>query len=55
MSTLPPLWQVMDSAITPGLGSGKGESETSRGLPSASAALASRFTVGCVQLPPSQP
>src|SRR5215470_7443621 len=57
MSTLPPLAQVRGKATTPGRRSapGSGESETSRGTPSASAWRTSRTSVGCVQLPPSQP
>jgi len=55
MSTLPPLWHVMGSAMTPGRASGVGESDTRRGFPSRSAAAASRLTTGCVQFPPSHP
>src|SRR3954470_22951708 len=57
MSTLPPLLQVMGNTVTPGRRavSGSGARGTSRGFPSASTRLASRTTVGWVQLPPRKP
>src|SRR6185436_10047665 len=57
MSTLPPLWQVIGNTRIPGRFSvwGSGARAIRRGAPSAMALSDSRTTVGCVQLPPSQP
>ncbi len=57
ISTVPPLWQLIGSAVMPARLSrdGSGLSESSRGCPSAITRSASRRTAGAAQAPPIQP